>query len=220
VAVTGLASTCAIALAAETATEQQLQTLRDILARPEFQVAQGRGILDVALDPVRRLIRALLSHVIRFIASLFDVEAGPSGMVGPLIAIGVTIVAALVVLRLSRRMLAAEAALDETTAVGPPRADQELARSSALAQAGDWRGAVHHRYLAVLRRLDERGQLPFEGSLTNRELLPHAASAQLQQALSPLVAEFDQLWYGQSGCSAEEYARFASLADRAWQAAG
>ena len=66
-----------------------------------------RAVLDVALDPVRRLIRALLSHVIRFIASLFDVEAGPSGMVGPLIAIGVTIVAALVVLRLSRRMLAA-----------------------------------------------------------------------------------------------------------------
>ena len=81
-------------------------------------------------------------------------------------------------------------------------------------------GAVHHQYLAVLLRLDERDHLPFNGALTNRELVPRlGTSPELAAVFGDLVATFDRLWYGQATCTLEEYAAFAQLAERVWTAA-
>ncbi len=202
------------------ATPEQLALLREILGRPEFLAEEGRGVLDILLDPVRLAIGAAFLEVIRALARLLAAGGGASGVALLAIALVVVGAAGLVVWRLARGTLAAEAELAVETPAGPPRAEVELARAHALARAGELRPAVHHRYLATLRHLDERGLLLFDRSRTNREHLGRiTAGPGLAGSLEPLVATFDRLWYGQSSCTAEEYARFAALADRVWSAA-
>jgi hypothetical protein len=46
------------------------------------------------------------------------------------------------------------------------------------------------------------------------------ADPALAGPFAELVARFDRLWYGQTDCSADEYAAFAQLGDRVWHAAG
>ena len=203
------------------ATPEQLAALREVLARSEFGAAAGRGMLDGLLDPVRAVLRRVVGEILLFILRLLGGGAGEPIAWG-VVAVGAVVMAgaALVVWRFLRGTVAADDELAATALVRTLRADEELARARELAQAGDLRAAVHHRYLAVLRRLDERGVLRFERSLTNRELLPKVPSdAAVGAPLAPLVAQFDRLWYGQSTCSREEYEQFAQLANRVWEAA-
>lgn len=205
----------------EPATVEQLATLQRILARPEFQAAEGRGVFDTALGPIQAWIRTYLDPIrralLQALGSLAGAEPTRYGVAG--VSVLAALVVLLIVLRLSRGGLLAEAELAMAAAAGPPRAEAELARAEALARAGKFRAAAHHRYLAALRRLDQRGLLPFDPSLTNREHLVRAgASPPVAEALAPLVQAYDGLWYGQDTCTAEEYGRFAALADGAWHA--
>ena len=203
---------------APSATAAQLAALQEILARPEFQVAEGRSILDRLLDPIRSWLRWLGWELLRLIGWLLEPASGVSGEAILYVIVGVALViligVALMLRRLMRGTLAGDAVLADASTAGRPRAADELARARAFAQAGDRRRAVHHQYRAVLLRLDERDHLPFDGTLTNRELVPRLTAA------PTLVSRFDRLWYGQTDCSAEEYAAFAALSDRVWQAAG
>jgi hypothetical protein len=210
----------ALAQAAQPASPEQLEALQRVLARPEFQAAEGRGLLDRLFDPLRVVVQAGLRQVARLVYGLLAGGGEGGDLARWLTAVAILVGAAVVVARLSRGGLAPEAVLAEAGPGGPPRAQAELERAAALARAGDLRGALHHRYLAVLRRLDERSLLVFDDALTNTELLPRlAGSPAAAAALRPLVAAFDALWYGQSGCTPEQYARFSALADRAWEAA-
>jgi hypothetical protein len=203
--------------------DERLEPLHSILARPEFWAEQGRSALDELLDPlrtaiwsaVREVARALLRHT-----GSVEEDSGPS-VVGLLMTLVIVAGATLLVVRLARGTLAAEGELAASRPTGPPSAQAELDRARALASEGNLRGALHHHYLAALRRLDERELLSFHGSLTNRELLPGARSNPgLAATLQPLVETFDRLWYGQSGCSPEQYSEFASLAEAVWREAG
>jgi hypothetical protein len=205
---------------APSATQAQLDQLTAILARPEFHIAEGRGWFDRLLDPIRTALYWLLTQIFRLIVR--GAAAGGEGLqIGiVLVALTVVIVVAVGVRRLLRGALVGDVELGGGRVSGPPRALDELARAQALAAEGDARGAIHHHYLAVLLRLDERDHLPFDGTLTNRELLPRiGARPELAGAFGALVAAFDRLWYGQPACSMEEYAAFARLARQVWAAA-
>lgn len=208
--------------AAESTTSEQLAALERVLARPEFQVAERRSALDELLEPVRTAVNGLLREVMRWLARL-SAGGGLPREVGiglGILALAVVVLGLLFIVGPARGTFVAEAELASDGSGGPPRSDAELARADALARAGDLRAAIHHRYLATLRRLDERGQLRFDRSLTNHEhVLRARSSPTLAEALAPLVAAFDGLWYGQSRCSPEEYARFSALAERVWAAA-
>ena len=209
---------------APSATPEQLAALQEILARPEFQPT-GRSALDRLLDPVRAWLRSLLLDLMAWLDSLFDSMGDDGGDAVSYIVIGVGVVVligvAVMLRRLMRGTLADDEAVSEVGRSGPPRAGDELARARALAGAGDVRRAVHHLYRAILLRLDERDHLPFDGTLTNRELVPRLTTdPALADPFAELVARFDRLWYGQADCSAEEYAAFAALGERVWQAAG
>ena len=221
-----LASSAPAEADAPSATPEQLEALRAILARAEFQPTERRAILDWLLDPIRSWLRWLVLELGAWLDWLFGpTTGGVSGNVimYVVVAVGVLvlIVTAVMLVRLLRGSLAGDAAFAEANLGGPPRAADELAQARALAQAGDARRAVHHLYRAILLRLDERDHLPFDGSLTNRELLPRLTAAPaLAGPFAELVARFDRLWYGQTDCTAEEYAAFARLGERVWEAAG
>jgi hypothetical protein len=208
--------------AAESATAEQLAALERVLARPEFQAAERQSALDTLLEPVRTAVSGLLREVMRWLARL-PAGGGLPREVGigvGILALAVAAFGLLFVVGPAAGTLLAEAELASDGPGGPPRSDAELVRAQALARAGDLRAALHHRYLATLRRLDERGLLQFDRSLTNQEhVLRARASASLAEALTPLVAAFDGLWYSQTSCSREEYASFSVLADRVWTTA-
>lgn len=206
--------------AAPSATPAQLAALQAILARPEFRAAEGRGALDRLLDPARSALRWLAGELLRWTARA--VRAGGDAVpIGLAIAgvVGLAVVG-LLVRRLLRGAVVANAAIQASQEAGPPRAADERARARALAAAGAYRQAIHHEYRAVLLWLDERDHLAFDGALTNRELLPRLTAAPaLAGPFAALVDRFDRLWYGQADCSREEAAAFAALAAQVWRAA-
>ena len=210
---------------APSATPEQLAALQAILARPEFQPTERRAVLDWLLDPIRSWLRWMLLELGQWLDWLFGPVGGVSGpaILYLVVALGLLllIVTAFMLVRLVRGTLPGDAPLEDAHTGGPPRAADELACARSLAGAGDARRAVHHLYRAILLRLDERDHLPFDGSLTNRELLPRlTAEPALAGPFAELVARFDRLWYGQTDCTPEEYAAFARLGDRVWAAAG
>ncbi len=211
------------------ATPEQLADLAAILARSEFQAARQRSLLAEWLAPFRDWLTWLFRELGRWLSQWlgWGFETGGDGLslAVVLLAMAVSLVvvvgAALIARRLIGGSVVRDAALADLGVAGAPRASDELARARELARAGDMRRAVHHQYRAVLLRLDERDHLPFDGALTNRELLPRLTAApELSRPFAELVSRFDRLWYGQTDCSAEEYAAFAELAERVWHAAG
>jgi hypothetical protein len=215
----------ALAQQAPGAMAEQLAALNGILDRPEFHAADGRSALDRLLDPVRAWLRWVSLEIVRLLASILDPlgDAGGSAVVYGSIIAGLVVLAIVILmtLRLTRGSLTGNAEVTEFPRGGRPRATDERAQAQAYAQAGDPRRAIHHQYRAVLLRLDERDHLPFDGALTNRELVPRLTAAPaLADPFAALVERFDRLWYGQTTCTAEEYAAFARLGDRVWQAAG
>jgi hypothetical protein len=224
-AVGTLAVLPALAQQAPGATAEQLAALNEILDRPEFHAADGRSALDRLLDPVRAWLRWVSLEIVHRLAPILDPlgDAGGSAVVYGSIAAGLVVLAVVILmtLRLTRGSLTGDAEIADLPRVGRPRAADERAQAQAYARAGDPRRAVHHQYRAVLLRLDERDHLPFDGALTNRELVPRLTAAPaLAEPFAALVERFDRLWYGQTTCTADEYAAFAQLGERVWQAAG
>jgi hypothetical protein len=206
-------------------TAEQLATLSEILDRPEFHAADGRSALDRLLDPVRAWVRWFFLEIRRLLSPILDPLGNASGSVvvfgSVIVGLVVLTIVALTTLRLMRGSLAGGAEIADLVPAGRPHAADERAQAQAYALAGDPRRAVHHQYRAVLLRLDERDHLPYDGTLTNRELLPRLTTAPaLAEPFAALVERFDRLWYGQTACTAEEYAAFAQLGERVWQAAG
>ena len=200
------------------ASPEQLARLQDILSRPEFRAAEGQGTLLSFMDPVRAVLAAVLLIALRWLSALFAATGDAPGYTLIGLAFIVAPVAVVLFQRLVRGTVAAEGELASDATEQGVSADHEWELASRLAREGDLRGAVHHQYLAVLRRLDERGLLPFDRSLTNIEHLRRASgSPSIRAALEPLVGAFDRLWYGQPGCSQEEYEQFAGLAGRVWR---
>ncbi len=196
---------------------EQLRRLQEILDRPEFRAAEGQGDLLAFMEPVRTLLLAALLTVLRWLGAAFSTAEDAPGTVITLVAFVIAVGAVFIFLRLVRGNLVTDGALQTEAAQRAVGAAEEWERALRLSRAGDLRGAVHHHYLAVLRRLDERGVLPFERSMTNVEHLRRASqSTALRDALGPLVSAFDRLWYGHSGCTPSEYDEFVRLAKRVW----
>jgi hypothetical protein len=83
--------------------------------------------------------------------------------------------------------------------------DEDLPRTAAearqqarvAAQSGLYRDAVRRLYLAALLQLAEHDLITYEHSLTNREVLLRVPNdSPIKPHLEPVVATFDQVWYG------------------------
>ena len=87
-----------------------------------------------------------------------------------------------------------------------------LAHAETAEASNDFRGALRFLYLSAILHLQERGVLPYDKSLTNREYLHQTQEdIDLQATLGPAVTVFDEVWYGYKSCDAETVAGYRDL---------
>ena len=92
-----------------------------------------------------------------------------------------------------------------------------LAHAETAEAASDFRGALRYLYLSAILHLQERGVLPYDKSLTNREYLHQAQDdIDLHAALGPAITVFDEVWYGYKPCDAETIANYRSLLQKVY----
>ncbi|MCG9126547.1 DUF4129 domain-containing protein [Candidatus Poribacteria bacterium] len=76
-----------------------------------------------------------------------------------------------------------------------------LARADTAVEANDFREALRFLYISAVLHLQERGILPYDKSITNREYLRLAhTDTDLQETLAPVITVFDEVWYGYKHC--------------------
>jgi hypothetical protein len=89
-------------------------------------------------------------------------------------------------------------------------------RAEALARDGDFLAAVRLLYLAVLTQLHRADLIRYERTRTNGEYLRQLRGAEVAAAVVEpfrrLTRLFEQKWYGQRACAAEDYERCRELA--------
>jgi hypothetical protein len=198
--------------------------LRESLARDEFteEPVEDRPSLSERIwgwvgdglrwlfGPLQRLLDRLSGTSGGGQASIFDYVVA---LLGVVLVVGIVFLA----IRAVRG-----AAGEKVVGAGSESRERTLSSAAArddadrLAAEGNYRAALRARYLATLLRLEEAGRLRFDRSLTNREVLVYTVQhgdGVLRDQLAPLVERFDLVWYGQATCSADDYARFAELAD-------
>ena len=109
---------------------------------------------------------------------------------------------------------------EEVTETALERVETEraaLARAETAEAASDFRGALRYLYLSAILHLQERGVLPYDKSLTNREYLRQArADTDLHTALGPAITVFDEVWYGHKPCDAETVANYRDLLQKVY----
>jgi hypothetical protein len=82
-------------------------------------------------------------------------------------------------------------------------------KALALAQQGDYRGAIRYLYISLLYDLQERGWLELNAAATNGEYLRQLRSAvTIYPAMLFLTRQFDRVWYGKASLSEPEYQEF------------
>lgn len=183
--------------------------LRAILAGPPF----GQG--DAPREPgwLDRLLRWLGEQLGRIIGPVGRAAVSSGGGMAWLLAIAGLLTVGLVLAVWARGLrgaLAPAARIAAGTAEADLSAAAAATRAAELARAGDYRGAARMLYLSSLLRLDERGRLRYERTLTNREYLDRLGhSPDLRERLRPVVETFDGVWYGGLPLDAEGYARYA-----------
>ena len=92
-----------------------------------------------------------------------------------------------------------------------------LARAETAEASNDFRSALRFLYLSAILHLQERGILPYDKSLTNREYLHQMQEdIDLQATLGPAVTVFDEVWYGHKPCDAETVADYRNLLQKVY----
>ena len=185
-----------ITAAEEQAFREELETRRD---GAEVSYQKYREDLDKILNP--RVWDADLRYV------LF-----------PLAAVGLSAMVIFFVRQI--RMNLISEAHDEGAEPALARVETEkaaLAHAETAEAASDFRGALRYLYLSAILHLQERGVLPYDKSLTNREYLHQAQDdIDLHAALGPAITVFDEVWYGYKPCDAETIANYRSLLQKVY----
>lgn len=179
-------------------TAARLAILTDVLARPEFNTPVS--LWDRFWQWLANLIRDLMPN------ARPSTDAGWLALLIRLVPwiITVLIVAAVIWLLtywLQRvlRTFVTDARMTQLTVDGdlPSSAAEARQQARAAAQSGNYRDAVRRLYLAALLQLAEHDLITYERSLTNREVLVRVPTdSPIHAHLAPVVATFDQVWYG------------------------
>ena len=172
---------------------------------------ETRTEMEVSYEKYREALAKILEPERRWDADLRYV-------LFPLGAIALVIVVVFFI-RQIRRNLIVEARDDETD-ITQERVETEraaLSHAETAEAANDFRGALRFLYLSAILHLQERGVLPYDKSLTNREYLHQAqTNIDLQTTLGPVVTLFDEVWYGHKPCDAKTLADYRDLLQKVY----
>lgn len=179
-------------------TAARLAILKEVLARPEFNTPQSLW------DRFWQWLENLLDEWLPNSSSM--VGAGWLSLLIRLIPWGIAIVVLAVVLWLLsywlQRILRSFVTDARITTLAddddmPATAAEARQQAHAAAQSGHYRDAVRRLYLAALLQLAEHDLITYERSLTNREVLVRVPNdSPIRPHLEPVIATFDQVWYG------------------------
>ena len=184
---------------------QDLDPLKKILARTEFQWDQGQALVlpdwlgkiyDAVVNFTDRLVFAIVNLLVQW-RILFIITG--------------SILFALILFYISRnlsRSLAGNAQLgvEDEAGEGIVTSKGALQRAQTLSMQGDYRNAVRFLYLSSLLVLDEQGLLRYDRSRTNREVLRSVSSRpDLADPLRDVIDVFDRVWYGYEPVDEQTY---------------
>lgn len=184
-----------LAAAANDETATRLLLLQEILGRGDF-VEQ-----DSLWDRFWRWVRSWLPQV--------ESREGGATSISPLLQVigwGLLVVGAVLLIfllsywlqtLLGRFMGGVERRGERDAHALPQTADEARSAAHRLANAGSYRDAVRQLYLSALLSLHEQNLITYQPSDTNREVLTAVRNQpQIYQQLQPVVATFDDVWYG------------------------
>jgi len=202
--------------------EQALDRLREILARPEYQLDRSVPWWQQLLAPLIEFVWGVLSRLVQLV---LDASAGREGSLGVTVLIVCLVLLAAVGVYLGRavRLSVVRENQQRTASLAErrERSDQLWQAAQQLAASGQLAEAVRLLYLSALYALDERALLHVELNLTNRE---HAQRLrQLYPALgnsfTELVERYDRVRYGHLAVADDSFADFSGRAQRVRSAA-
>ena len=192
-------------------TVQDIEPLKEILARPEFQWGGPRPApnwLQWILDAFGRLMERIAFGVQNMVYY---------GRVPLMIAAALLLVFSLFYIyrNLSRSLVReAELAAEGSDAEALLTSKGALQRAQTLSNQGDYRTAIRFLYLSSLLVLDERGLLRYDRSRTNREYLRSVSSKPgLAMPLRDVIDVFDKVWYGFEAVDEQAYQSYLKHVD-------
>lgn len=184
--------------AAQDNTAARLLVLDEILARPEFNMPVS--LWDRIVQWFEDLLRSLIPQQWQGTGSSWLT------LVARLLPWVITIVLLATILWLAtywlQRLLRSFVADAHVDTLGgdddlPHSAAEARQQARVAAQSGLYRDAVRRLYLAALLQLSEVQLITYERTLTNREVLVRVpATSPIRPHLEPVIATFDQVWYG------------------------
>ena len=197
--------------------DQALSVLRDILARPEYQVDRSVPWWQQLLEPV---VDFVWSAAAALIQTLLDTGNGREGLygLGVLALCGAVLAfAASYLIRAIRLTVVGESQVGRANLAQRRERSERLWQSAQqLAADGQFAGAVRLLYLSALYALDERALLQVEANLTNREHAQRLRSAHpsLGDGFGHLVEQYDRVRYGHTPVSRDVFADFSGRVQR------
>ena len=195
-------------------TVQDVEPLKEILARPEFQWQEAQPAAKTP-EWIQRILDAIAEIMNRI---SYGIQNGIYYGRIPLVvaAVLVFILSLYFITRNLSRSLVREAELaaengDDDALMTSKGAMQ---RAQSLSGQGDYRNAVRYLYLSSLLILDEHGVLRYDRSRTNREYLRSVSSKpELSKPLSDVIDVFDRVWYGFDSVDEETYQSYVKHVD-------
>ncbi len=178
------------------ASQQLPQSQAQPNARTQLEAVLSRFEIDTQFSvPIWQRVLRWLGRWLQRLSELGGGQA--AGGVLIFAAIGVTGLVVFWAMRRLRGEISAESHLPLL-----PTDDHNLTAQAAFdnaqqnADTGDYRNAVRYLYLSALLSLDERDQLHFDRSKTNREYLRSIAGSEFAPTLRGVIDVFDRVWYG------------------------
>ena len=194
---------CFVALSLPFVMAVEEQAFREELA--------ARAEMEVSYEEYQKALAKILEPRNRWDADLRYV-------LFPLGAVALGLVIAFFVRQIRRNLIVE--ARDDVADSTLERVETEkaaLARAETAEASNDFRSALRFLYLSAIFHLQERGILPYDKSLTNREYLHQAQEGiDLQATLGPAVTVFDEVWYGHKPCDAETVADYRALLQKVY----
>jgi len=196
-------------------TIQDIEPLRGILARPEFQWEPRQARAVEMPDWLAGIFDAIAEFIEGLAFSLRNVSY--YGRVPLTIAAALLFVLALYFISrgLSRNLVReAQLAAQGGDADELLTSKGAIQRAQALSGQGDYRNAIRYLYLSSLLVLDEKGLLRYDRSRTNREYLRSVSGKPgVAEPLRDVIEVFDRVWYGFESVDEASYQSYTKHVD-------